>query len=87
MHYETLQAYGLSSKDFYKEGLFYGNLSDRPMNHEAASTEYAQEAFGRITHNVSDVLSYVRFSTAGKGKEKVMVTFHSSISKHTHIKF
>ena len=77
MHYETLQAYGLSSKDFYKEGLFYGNLSDRPMNHEAeaASTEYALEAFGRITHNVSDVLSYVRFSTAGKGKEKVWLLY------------
>ena len=40
--------------------------------HEAeAAAEYAQEAFNRITHNVSDVLSYVRFSTAGKGKEKV----------------
>ena len=73
LHFETLQAYGLSDKGLYKDGLFYGNLSDRPMTHdaEAASTAYAQEAFHRITHNVSDVLSYVRFSTAGKGKEKV----------------
>ena len=72
MHFQTPQAYGLSSKDFYKDGLFYGNLSDRPRTHEAdEATAYAQEAFRRITHNVSDVLSYVRFSTAGKGKEKV----------------
>ena len=61
--------YGLADKDFYKDGYFYGNLSDRPMTSDA--TDYADQAFRRITYNVSDILNYMRLSTPLRGKEKV----------------
>ena len=51
MKLSTLQLYGLPDKDFYKDGYFYGNLSDRPMTSDA--TDYADRAFRRITYNVS----------------------------------
>ena len=55
MKYPTLQLYGLSDKDFYKDGYFYGNLSDRPMTSDA--TDYADQAFRSITYNVSGAKS------------------------------